>query len=187
MMPDLDPEATPPSVLRTRVLRTLRARGLLRPAARWRPAVLRVAAALLLFALGGWVGRATAPAAAGPAAVSTGATRYVLLLDADDRFRWDVPESRLVDEYRTWAAEQRTVRFARGERLDDLTLVLTPDDAAAGAAAATLAARAAPTRVGITGYFVIDAASWEEAVDVARTCPHLRYGGRIILRPVAPT
>jgi len=71
-----------------------------------------------------------------------------------------VPEARLVDEYRAWAQEQRSVRFARGERLDDLTLVLTPDDAAAGTAAAALAGRAAPSRVGSSGFFVLEAASW---------------------------
>jgi len=71
--------------------------------------------------------------------------------------------------------------------LDDLALVLAPEDATSGAPTARVAARGVSTRVGISGYFVIDAASWEDAVAVARTCPHLRYGGRIILRPVAPT
>jgi hypothetical protein len=36
----------------------------------------------------------------------------------------------------------------------------------------------------IGGYFMVQAADYGEAVQVARTCPHLRYGGRIELRQV---
>jgi hypothetical protein len=182
MMPDLDHEATPPSDLRARVLRTLRAQGLLRPAGRWGPPAVRVAAGLLLFALGGLAGRLTAPQA--PAVGGTGMPRYMLLLYADEEFQWDVPETRLVEEYRDWAVGLRAARFVRGERLDELELMLTSGDAVPGA---PLAGRAARSRIGLSGYFVIEAASWEDAVALARTCPHLRYGGRIALRPVVPT
>ncbi len=34
------------------------------------------------------------------------------------------------------------------------------------------------------GYFIVSAASYDEAVEIARTCPHLTYGGRIELRQV---
>lgn len=37
------------------------------------------------------------------------------------------------------------------------------------------------------GYFLITAADYAEAVEIARTCPHLEYGGRIELREVEPT
>jgi len=36
----------------------------------------------------------------------------------------------------------------------------------------------------IGGYFLIRAASYDEAVEVARTCPHLRYGGSIEIRAI---
>ncbi len=36
----------------------------------------------------------------------------------------------------------------------------------------------------IGGYFTINAANYEEAVKIAETCPHLKYGGRIELREV---
>jgi hypothetical protein len=185
MKPDLDHETTPPPALRARVLRTLHARGLLRPAGRWWPNAVRVAAGLMLFALGGLVGRETAPGT--PPAGESGMPRYMLLLYADEEFRWDVPEARLVEEYRDWAVGMRDARFVRGERLDELELMLTSNDAVPGAPVAPLADRAARSRVGLSGYFVIEAANWEEAVALARTCPHLRYGGRIALRPVAPT
>lgn len=34
------------------------------------------------------------------------------------------------------------------------------------------------------GYFIVRASSYEEAVEIARTCPHLKYGGRIEVRQV---
>ena len=36
----------------------------------------------------------------------------------------------------------------------------------------------------IGGYFAIEAASYEEAVSIARGCPHLKYSGRIEVREV---
>lgn len=34
------------------------------------------------------------------------------------------------------------------------------------------------------GYFAIKATDYDEAVDIAKTCPHLKYGGRIELRQI---
>ena len=36
----------------------------------------------------------------------------------------------------------------------------------------------------VGGYFLIRASSYDVAVEIARTCPHLRYGGRIEVRQV---
>jgi hypothetical protein len=39
----------------------------------------------------------------------------------------------------------------------------------------------------VSGFFLIRADSLDEALALARTCPHIRHGGRIALRPVDPT
>ena len=36
----------------------------------------------------------------------------------------------------------------------------------------------------IGGYFAIEAADYDEAVSIARSCPHLKYSGRIEVREV---
>lgn len=36
----------------------------------------------------------------------------------------------------------------------------------------------------IGGYFMIQAADYDEAIEISRECPHLRFGGRIELRQV---
>jgi hypothetical protein len=37
------------------------------------------------------------------------------------------------------------------------------------------------------GYFIIKAASYDEAVEISKDCPHLKYGGRIDLREIEVT
>lgn len=39
----------------------------------------------------------------------------------------------------------------------------------------------------VGGIFTINAASYDEAVEVSKDCPHLKYGGRIEVREVEPT
>ncbi len=36
------------------------------------------------------------------------------------------------------------------------------------------------------GYFIIAAPDYDEAIEVASSCPHLKYGGRIELREIDP-
>lgn len=36
----------------------------------------------------------------------------------------------------------------------------------------------------LTGYFIYQAEGWDEAVEIAKKCPTLEYGGRIELRKV---
>ena len=36
----------------------------------------------------------------------------------------------------------------------------------------------------IGGYFTVSAADYDEAVEISKSCPHLKYGGRIELREV---
>ena len=38
----------------------------------------------------------------------------------------------------------------------------------------------------VSGFFVIEAKDLDAAIAVARTCPHLRHGGRITVRAIAP-
>ena len=70
-----------------------------------------------------------------------------------------------VNEYRQWA---RQVRVAGGEKLKDETVVLGSAERAAS----------------VRGFFRIVARDRQAAEAVARTCPHLKYGGWIELREI---
>ena len=39
----------------------------------------------------------------------------------------------------------------------------------------------------IGGFFAIKAADYDEAAEISRECPHLKYGGTIELREIEPT
>ena len=87
----------------------------------------------------------------------------------------------VVDEYRRWAEELgHAGRLVAGEKLADAEGRWVRPAAAAGAA--EVAAR--PERGGIGGFFVVRAASYDEALAITRTCPHRAHGGWIELRRI---
>ncbi len=166
-----DDEVVPPPGLEDRVVSTLRERGLLRDAVprmlspRWVwPAA--IAAGLLLFVGGFTLGRAPRP--------SPDLPRYTLLLYEGPEFnRAGTPESELVAEYSGWARELAgRGRLVAGEKLS----------AQAWALGSGAADRRDPS-----GFFIIAARSDQEALSIARTCPHLRHGGTVSLRAIDPT
>ncbi len=167
----------PPADLEERVVGTLRARGLLGAsgptprrslAPRWAWPVA-IAAGLLLF-LGGFALGRRAVAAPG-----AGLNQYTLLLYEGPGFNAaGTSEPALVREYTAWAGELAgRGRLVGGEKL--------------GAEAWSLGAGAGAAAAGPTGYFVIAARDPDEALAIARTCPHLRHGGTVSVRPIEPT
>ena len=159
----------PPDALEARVVCAVR------PPSVMRRSVL-AAAAVVIFAIGLAAGRLV-PRAPSPA--DTGG--FVLLLYEDDDYRpaEAADASARVDEYRAWARQVAEQGIAiSGERLqsDGLALRRRDGDIRRGAAAERLG-----------GYFVIGASSREEAERIATTCPHLRYGGRVVLKAILPT
>jgi hypothetical protein len=169
--------AAPPAALEEATLARLRAEGLVRrPAKRSAlPRILAAAAALALFAAGLAVGRRSVTAT--PAAASAdSAPRFVLFLyDApDEPAMSDAQMQQRVSEYRNWAIGLRgRGATIQGEKLrHDAVERLGP---------------AAPGEAPLGGYFVISAKDWDAAVEVARSCPHLKHGGTIEVRQIEKT
>lgn len=163
-------EVTPPRALRARVIGDLRTRGLLGSR---RPSGFRLtgaaAAAVVLFLGGAALGRSMAPVT--PAAAPDG--RFMLLLYEGPAYERADREADRVAEYAAWARAQGA-RIALGEKLAEEERVLGGSPDPGGAAPEVLA-----------GFFIIDADGWDEAMAIARDCPHLRYGGRIAVREIA--
>lgn len=169
MSPDrLPQEIAPPQALEARTVAALRREGLLRPARRGARPWLAAAAAVLLFASGVAAGRAfDAPP------VAVGQPRFLLLLHGAPSVGGPEEEARVVASYRAWAAGLRADgRFVAGERLGEANVVV-PAASVAGVDQ-------------IRGYFVISAEHLQDAIAVARTCPHAARGGRVIVRPIDP-
>lgn len=171
-------ERDPGPEVEERIVSALRGRGLIRtPGMRsrsWsRPAA--AAAALALFAAGLGVGRNLASRAVAPPAEP----RFALfLLRGAERVPQQAnEEAARVAEYRAWARGLAgTGRFVSGEKLEDEAERLGGPEAGAPNPAEE-----------IRGFFVISARNLGEALAIARKCPHLRHGGRILLRPIART
>lgn len=174
---------TPPQDLEPRIIATLEARNLLRNRGTrlpfpFRP-LLAAAAAVLIFLSGRAVGQREI-AAEGPA----GASQFMLLLFEDDRYTAPRPgrEMERVAEYGEWARglAERGVAVSGDELLPE---GVTVD----GAGTASSVRPGVPeTPVGrFAGYFIVDGEDMDEAIGIARETPHLRYGGRVAVVPLA--
>jgi hypothetical protein len=181
------PDEAPSPDLAARFRRSLEARERrVVPFARrdgWRTGPLAQAmAAARILAVGMLAGavlqRSISGAPEGPP-VADGRRDFILLLHESASTSGVTPdeERRLVEEYSAWARRLGAAGdLVGGEKLaaDYRTLV--------AGTSGTLAAAGA-----IGGYFVVRARSYDEAVEIARTCPHLAHGGSIEIRMIEPT
>jgi hypothetical protein len=168
---ELPRSVQPDPALEDRVVIALRANNLLgerNPTPRyWRNAA---AAALFVagVAAGYWSGTFAAP----PLAAPPGPV-FALLLYGEPSIEGGATEAQLVEEYGRWAGAIREAgHYITGERLNETTRTI-------GAAL--------PEGAPVRGFFLVSATNLEEAVALARSCPHVRRGGQIIVRPVDAT
>jgi hypothetical protein len=126
------------------------------------------AAGVALFALGataGALGRGIANER--PPAIRT-APHFALLL-------YDEAPAAGVEEMRQWAVALRERgHYVTGEKLAPSGMIV--------GARETL-----PASHSLTGFFVVSAATVEEAESIARSSPHVRRGGRIVVQPIERT
>lgn len=177
----LSRDRSPRRALEDTIVASLRTRGHLDDprAGRWMLPALAVAASIVIaFGLGVRAGaaRATATPAGAPAAPA--GPQFVLLLYEGPGFENPAPgrESDRATEYRGWANGLGRGRISGGNELAATASVL-PEGVrpAEGAGSAERDVR---------GYFIISAPDAAAAAAIARTCPHLKYGGVIAVKPV---
>jgi hypothetical protein len=170
----------PPQWLEQRVVDSLRSDGLLASRARkhfgWAWTVASVTACVLCFGAGMLfrTRSVTIPREA------TG-NRYVLFLTHSSvvASSGSAADIALVQEYSAWAQRQRVGgHLIAGEKLNDASLELSGSQG-------LQEVHTQDTSLG--GYFVIAAPSLDTAIAIARTCPHLKGGGTIVIRPIDPT
>lgn len=162
-----------PPALEVRVVSALRADGLIRPNWSW-SFMARTAAALLLFSAGASAGYWLSPAAAPHRSQSSAPSRYLLLLAGDVTPAAD--GSTRASEYGEWARHlaMRGIAVSGEELTNHAETVAARSDASF------------PDLASVGGYFIIEADDDEAAAALARTCPHVKYGGSVIVRRVTP-
>jgi hypothetical protein len=162
---------SPSADLEHRVVEALRHEGLVRTRSAW-PGLAAIAAALLIFVAGAAIGHYLTPGAGPDTRVTNEPNRYLLLLAGD--VTPAVDGSSRAAEYGEWA---RGVA-ARG-------MAISGDELAAHAEVVTNTKSVTfPDLSSVGGYFLIEAADDAAAAALARTCPHVRYGGSIVVRRV---
>jgi len=153
----LPAEEAPPAALEARLAARLRAEGLLPPPRRW--PWIAIAAALGAVAMLWFVqARRVEP---------RHESAYILLLY--EPAAASAAPSRAA-EYGHWARSKRP-HVLGGEELGAAVGAFGPAAPAPGAAQ-------------LAGYFLLEAPTDAEAERIARSCPHLRYGGTVVLRKV---
>lgn len=185
-------ETPPPDGLEDRIAAELVDRRLIRPGSASRPVRQRqghrwlaLAASLVFLLAGLLIGRMTAPGGA----VLTGADPdlYALLLFETDGYREPQGDGALAayGEYSAWVAEARgREQFVAGEDLEaGRGWVLSPAAEGADIRPGAPVAGSAP----LSGLFFVRADSPEQALDLARSLPHLRHGGSVVVQKTLPT
>jgi hypothetical protein len=171
---DALPRIDAPAGLEDRVRTTLAARGLVGTRAngrsRWLAGASLVAAGFLLGFLVRGSSRSSRPAE------SDGKPgQYALLLYGVPPEDTGVVHAARAKEYGQWAsALSNGARWTGGHELAGVIATL----GAVGAAEPDRRDR-------VAGFFIIEAESPERAIAVAQSCPHLKYGGRIVVMAVA--
>jgi hypothetical protein len=174
------PTHQPPPELERRVLETLANRGLLAPhvargrVSRLRRTGLMIAAGIILFVAGAFWQRVSLRGVP----TDDVAPRYALLLYGG-RAESNAAEVARVEEYRRWLRGVAAGgHYVAGEKLRDGARELT---------SAGVIDRPTTDAESLAGFFIVSASTPAEAESIARSCPHIRYGGRVVVRAIEPT
>jgi len=181
---NLEREAVVPLQLKGRITQSLLERGLLRSTTPMRRrlwlAAGAMAAAILLFATGAVIGRRSVKP------VADTRPSFMLLLYEGRDFRLGPSLAAAEAEYNAWADSLE----AGGVGVQGRALIHTAQllrDTPEGVRVESEAMDAASPQGMMDGFFIIRVTDEAEAVTIARTHPHLRHGGWIVLRPIKPT
>jgi hypothetical protein len=156
-------ERPAPASLEDRIVRTVRRRGTRAP---W---LLRLAVGVAVAAVAytaGWLSH-----------VPWSPDYLIVLYPSPEKRSLPPDEERVrVAEYGAWVANLRSRGYAMtGEELSNSRIVLPRG---------SVTRSSLPRDGSISGYFLLRTRSDADAIEVARSCPHLRHGGVLELRPI---
>lgn len=176
------PDDRVPSYLITKIIKKMKQENLIMEP---RPLLTRswtgLAASLLLgiglFAIGYFTGKPNESKNA-IAIAAPKAAKFILLVHNDDLPAQDPMQQ--VREYSAWLQDIKAKRFADGEHLHSNGWILSGKEQGGRI-------EERPEFMGrqeLGGYFTFEADNAEEALAIAKTCPHLNYKGTLELREI---
>lgn len=114
-----------------------------------------------------------------PPVEKTNRSKFILLVHNDDVPPADPMQQ--VREYSDWLQDIKAKRMADGEHLHNNGWVITSEKQAG---TQITSKNEFPGRQELGGYFTFEANTADEALSIARTCPHLNYQGTLELREI---
>ncbi len=173
-------EQMPPPAAVEKIVHVLKAKRLIRMTTKsqiltWPRLMGAAAAAALFLALGFGLGRWQKQ----PSSAPSGQALFVMFLYDTPQTSGD--EDRAVLEYGRWARTVReSARRISGEKLKAGGRILRP----APQGIEILEAASLENETVLGGYFLIEAENYDDALKIAKDCPHLKNGGVIELRQI---
>jgi hypothetical protein len=138
--------------------------------------LLRAAAGVVLVLLGGAGGYVIRGDGSPQGVPAPGVSTFLLLVRGEEP-RGPVTGDRLVLEYQAWAASLADEgRLVGANKLTDEP----------GRWISAPAAGETRTRSDVSGYFLVSASGYDEALEIAESSPHIRYGGTFEIRQIDP-
>jgi anti-sigma factor RsiW len=138
--------------------------------------LLRLAAAVALLVLGGAGGYVVRGGGPAPSVAPTGASTFLFLVRGQEP-QGPLSGDSLVSEYQAWASSLA----AEGRLVGANKLTDEP-----GRWIAAPSAGDTRTQSDVSGYFLVSASGYAEALEIAGSSPHIRYGGTFEIRQVDP-
>lgn len=181
----LNREKTPPSLLENRIVEQLKGAGVIHTRRLgWHPGYPKIAMALALllvvFSVGAIVGARLSSGLA-TKMDQPGFMLIVRLSSPELEAKTPEEERQRVKEYSAWARDLgRRGLLIGGEKLKDEGRLLSQPKG--GAAVAETPSKASEGAV--AGYFLLPSSDYDQALTIARTCPHIKHGGTVELRQV---
>ena len=180
----LNREQMPQPSLEENIVKKLKTRGLISPPtlqSLWTlpRAAAAIAAAIFLFVIGFTAGQLRVEAPVHQHSPEAKALFVLFLYDSEQQKQMD--EMSMVAEYGNWIrGVAENGRVAGGEKLKDGGKILS-----SGQQQLKISDLNTDNAFGsISGYFLIEAKNYDEALKIAATCPHLKYNGKIELREI---
>ncbi len=166
-------EGRPPSVLEKRIIKQLKSNDLIESNIYKMNTYLKlavsVAAAVILFFIGNYMGKKSMDTQAIDSSMG-----YMLILHEDDQFKPGEPYE-MYQEYASWM--ENTIKKGitlKGQELKNEAVMVDNQQ--------SLEYLDEDTSGKTTGYFILEAKSLEVALEVARSNPHIKYGGTIEIK-----
>ena len=177
-------ELEPPAGLEDRIVQTLNDRGLMAKTGKGRRLLLQILPLAATLVLGFFLGRVepAAPDITTPAAEQ--GRKFILILreSSDFREQLQAPEEQMVGEYGAWAGQMAEGQLLGAEKLKDMGTRFSSQNSQILSSGLAFASE----EYSIAGFFLVQAGTMEEALAIAKTCPHLSYGGVVEVREIDP-